>query len=104
MIKIKWLNQDNFLLGALIGLLIPVPLMFLFGGLLRLVQVTFDVLGTVRDIDMLLLGLGVNVLVMRYYLINLKSEKTGKGILLLTVIMILLFFLFLKNSNFAFPF
>jgi len=104
MIKIKWLNQDNFLLGALIGLLIPVPLMFLFGGLLRLVQVTFDVLGTVHDMDILLLGLGVNVLVMRYYMINLKAEKTGKGILLLTVIMILLFFLFLKNSNFAFPF
>jgi hypothetical protein len=100
----NWLKQDNFGLGVLIALIIPVPAALIFGGMLRLVQQNFHILGTMREANILLLGAAVNLLVMRYYIIKLKAEKTGKGILLLTVIMILSFFLFLKNTNFAFPF
>jgi hypothetical protein len=33
-----------------------------------------------------ILSLVINLLVMRYYLINLKADKTGRGILLVTFI------------------
>ena len=102
--KLDWLKEDKFVLGLLIGLIIPVPFALFFGAVLRLVQKSFNILGNVRDVDILLLGIGVNLLILRYYLINVRAENTAKGVLLLTVIMILSFFLFLKNTNFAVPF
>jgi hypothetical protein len=100
----KWLKQDNLVTGLILGLLIPVPTVLLFSGILRLIQLNFHVLNRVRDVDILLLGVAINLVVMRFYFIKFKSENTGKGILILTVIMILLFFIFMKSSNFAFPF
>lgn len=100
----KWLNNDKYSLGIILGLLIPVPFGILFAFLLRLIQNWLHVFDRVRDADMLLLGLAVNLIVMRYYLVKLKFEKTGKALLVLTVALILLFFIFLKNSNFVVPF
>jgi len=100
----KWLKQDNFSLGLLIGLILPVPAILFFAVLLRLIQYNLDYFGRVRDIDILLLGFSLNLIAMRFYFVKYKFEHTGKGILILTLIMILLFFIFLKNSTFAFPF
>lgn len=104
MLIANWLKQDKILLGLLIALVIPIPSALIFAGILRLIQINFHLLARTRDIDILLLGLAVNLVVMRFYMVKFRLENTGKGILILTVIMILLFFLLLKNSNFAFPF
>jgi hypothetical protein len=100
----KWLTNDKISLGLILGLIIPVPFAVLFAVILRLVQVNLHLLDRARVTDMLLLGMAVNLVVMRFYIVKLKFEKTGKALLVLTVFMILLFFIFLKNSNFAFPF
>lgn len=99
----KWLNKDEFSLGILLGLIIPLPVAFVFILLLRLAQNYLLVFDRVRDMDMLLLGLAVNLIIMRYYLVKLKYEKTGKSLMILTVFMIIAFLIFLKNSNFALP-
>lgn len=100
----NWLHNDKTSLGIILSLLIPIPASVVFAVLLRLVQYNLHVFKTVRDADLLLIGLAVNLIVMRYYLSKLKFEKTGKSLMIATVIMILLFFIFLKNSNFALPF
>jgi hypothetical protein len=46
----------------------------------------------------------VNLIIMRYYLIKLKFNKTGKALMILTIALMLLFFIFLKNSSFVLPF
>ena len=102
MIK-NWLNNDKISLGIILGLIIPIPAALLFLVLLRLVQVYLHGFTTVRDTDIMLLGLAANLLVMRYYLIKRKFEKTGKSLLVLTVLLIILFLIFLKNSSFTFP-
>jgi hypothetical protein len=99
----KWLHQDEYWLGIFLGLIIPIPAYLLFGNIVKLIQSNLHVFERVRQMDLLLLGLAVNLIVMRYYLVKLKYVKTGKAMLLLTVIMILLFFIFLKNSNFVLP-
>lgn len=102
--KLKnFLQQDTYLLGILLGISIPVVATLIFALLLRLVQNYMHMLGSIKDINILLLGIAVNLIVMRYYLIKRKAEKTGKSLLALTVAMIILFLLFLKNSNFTFP-
>jgi hypothetical protein len=100
----NWLMNDKISLGLILGLIIPIPFALLFAVILRLIQVNFYILGRTRIADMLLLGLAVNLIVMRYYIVKLKFEKTGKALMVITVLMILMFFIFLKNSNFILPF
>ena len=100
----KWLNTDKISLGIILGLIVPVPAALFFALLLRLSQNLLHVFSTVRDMDILLLGFAVYLIIMRYYIVKLKFYQTGKSLMALTVIMILLFMIFLKNSNFAFPF
>ena len=58
----------------------------------------------VRMADMFLLGLAINLIVMRYYISKLKLENTGKGILVVTFGLVAVFFIFLANSNIVLPF
>ena len=99
----KWLNNDKYSLGVLLGLIIPLPAVLVFTILIRLIQNYLHVFTEVRDMDMLLLGLAVNLIVMRYYLVKRKFEKTGKALLILTVALIIMFLIFLKNSSISFP-
>jgi len=99
----KWLNQDKYWLGIVLGLLLPIPVYLLIGVLVRLIQSQLHVIEQVRQTDLLLLGMAANLIVMRIYLVNLKLEKTGKAKFVLTFIRILFFFIFLKNSNFVLP-
>ncbi len=103
MIK-TWLKSNNFLTGAIIGLIIPVPAALIFAVLTRLIQLSFHIFTRVRMADMFLLGLAVNLIVMRYYIRKLKLENTGKGILVVTFALVAVFFIFLANSNFVLPF
>jgi len=100
----NWLKDDKLTLGLLLGLIIPVPVALLFAILLRLLQIHFYILGETRLINMFLLGIAVNILVMRQYIIKQRFEKTAKGLIIVTVILVLVFFLFLRNSNFTLPF
>jgi hypothetical protein len=100
----KWLHTDEISVGVILGLVLPVIASFLFLVILRLVQNFFHILNEIHDIKMLLLGMAVNLIAMRYYLINLKLLKTGKALLALTVFMIVIFFIFLRNSTFVAPF
>lgn len=100
----KWLNRDKLSLGLLLGMLIPVPVALIFAVLVRLIQVNFLILGEIRLVNMLLLGIAVNIVLMRYYILKLNFISTAKGLILVSGILVLIFFLFLKNSNIALPF
>ena len=99
-----WLKKDELSLGVLIGLVAPLPVAVLFAVILRLIQINIHILGNTRITDMLLLGVGTNLLIMRYYIIKLKFENTAKGLIIVSFIIILLFFIFLKNSTLTLPF
>jgi hypothetical protein len=100
----NWLNRDKLSLGLLLGILIPVPVALIFAVLVRLIQVNFLILGETRLVNMFLLGIAVNIVLMRYYILKLNFISTAKGLIIVSVILVLIFFLFLKNSNIALPF
>ena len=100
----NWLNRDKLSLGLLLGTLIPLPVALIFALLVRLIQVNFLVLGEIRLVNMFLLGIAVNIVLMRYYILKLNFIRTAKGLIVVSLILVLLFFLFLKNSNIALPF
>lgn len=100
----NWLKQDKIVLGGLIGLIIPVPVALFFAIILRLIQINFHVLARIRMTDLFLLGLALNLVVMRYYFLKLKFENTGKGVMIITIMMVMVFFIFLKKSSLVLPF
>ena len=92
MIK-KILKQDSLILGLVMGSIVP---WIIFGILFYL----FEWMGMlflkipyfIRPSTIMLLAIAINVLVMRYYMVKLRFEKTGKGFLVITFIYIIGFF------------
>ena len=90
-------KKDHFLLGSILGIFLPMIMMgFIYG-----INYLLIILGIAKfylDIQTaVLVSLGANMLPLRYYFINLKFDKTGRGILFFTFVMILLFFVFKDN-------
>jgi hypothetical protein len=90
----QFLKKDNFILGAALGLLIPGVIF----GLILLINYILVQTGMVhvyldRKIHVLI-SLTGNLLPIRYYFVSLKYDKTGRGVLLITFILFMLFFVF----------
>lgn len=85
----------------MLGLIVPVPLTFLFAGLLKIVQEIFGVIQSVEQSKMILLAVASDLLVMRYYLLKKKYENTSKGVLLITLALVIAYFVMLHNKSFS---
>jgi len=90
------LKKDNMALGALIGIVLPA----IFYGILVLIALFIET-GTAwtRPFEpdrMLLLALIINVFPLRIYFVTYKFDKTGRGILLVTFLLMAAYFLYLR--------
>jgi len=94
----QFFKKNNYLFGFGIGLFAPIPVLGFFWSLNFLLKQTGIWHGLYPPQNILLLSLAGNLVLMRIYFINLKNGKTAKGILLVTIALILLFFyLFYKS-------
>jgi hypothetical protein len=86
------LKKDSFILGAVLGIIIP---LILYGLILLisflLVQMGITQVYLDRKIHVLI-SLTANLLPIRYYFVTLKYDKTGRGVLFITFILMMLFF------------
>lgn len=88
------LKKDNWALGVIMGLLLP---LIVYGIIFTIVR-TYGVVDEIRGIYMMkqstmqLIGIFSNLFTFRYYMVNLKYDKTGRGILLATFIYAGVFF------------
>jgi hypothetical protein len=80
------------------GLLIGIVLMLLSSGLLWIIrsQLESTPYWLQANRSVALLALIPNVVVMRFFFINRKADRTGRGILIITFIAMLAIFLLLK--------
>lgn len=86
------LNKDSHVLGGVIGLILPVLGFLLVYGIIILVE-TLTGYVLIQNISKLkILGIAFNLWPIRYYFINKKYELTGRGILLVTFIYIVVYF------------
>jgi hypothetical protein len=89
-------KKNHFVFGLGIGILIPI-LLFGFIWLVNFLLFQIGVAKYYFDLEShILVSFFGNLFSMRYYFINLKSEKTGRGILLVTFALVLIFFAFHK--------
>lgn len=92
-------NRDSFVFGLIIGLLLPAIGFVIFYLLDMLAQPLFSRDQICKTTTIQLVSIALNLFAIRYYFVNLKFEKSGKGVLLVTFIYLILFFLFFANVN-----
>lgn len=85
----EFFKRDNIWLGIVMALVLPVVFYFL----ITLVSGFFSS-SPLTESTTQLLALAVNLIPFRYYLIRLKADKTGRGILLVTFVLALVYFYF----------
>jgi hypothetical protein len=90
----QFFKKDHIIFGAVLGLFIPLVifvLILLINYILLqagMAQVYLD-----RKIHILISITG-NLLPIRYYFVSLKFDKTGRGVLLVIFLLMVLFFVF----------
>ena len=87
-----FLKKDNFWLGLGMGLLMPLPLYGIFYGLDILLKSTGIWHGLQQPENLYLLSTVGNLLLIRLTFVNWGNQKTGKGVLLMTIVLVLAFF------------
>lgn len=95
----SFLHADHYGLGILLGVLIPVPVAGLLMLALATLQNAFAGMQSYRLRSMVLLACAANILVMRWYFISVKADKTAKGIMIVTTCIVLLY-MFLRMRHF----
>ena len=84
-------RKDSMILGLVMGILLPVVCF----GILFAVSSFFAPDGKkylIKLSSLILVSVFANLFTMRYYLVNLKFDKTGRGILLVTFILAIAYF------------
>ena len=89
----KILKKDSLILGIILGIVLPAILFVVLYFLSRIFAPTSkDYLVQLPTIE--LISILPNLFTLRYYLAKLKLDKTGRGILLVTFILAILYFIF----------
>ncbi len=80
------LKKDNWILGIALGILLPLVVygiiffaMHKWGRIDSTLSLYF-----IKESTMQLAGIFANMFIFRYYMVNLKYDKTGRGILMST--------------------
>jgi len=83
----KYLLRDHIAFGMLIGIITPI-LMYGIFVLINIVTAT-DIRpnGIFRFRTVYVLSVFANMLPFRYYMVNLKLDYTGRGIILVTILL-----------------
>lgn len=87
------IRKNSWAFGAFIALVSPFLALFVFHYFFQFITAIMN-LHPFRMERFYLLSLSANLFLMRYYLVSIKMVKTGKSILAVTFVMVILFFTF----------
>lgn len=90
----KLFKRDQFLAGILFGVLLPVVFFMVLYLIDLLVLEVFNTHMLRKQEYLFLLSIAINLFAIKYYFVNLNYDKTGRGILIVTFALTLLYFLF----------
>ncbi len=86
----SFFKRDSFLLGIGMAIVIPVIVYFL----LKIIVMISGKENFLQNDTMQLIAVFSNLLPFRYYLVRIKADKTGRGILLITMVLAFVYFYF----------
>jgi len=85
------LRRDSFWMGLALGFLIPMHIFFLLKFIVFLLPQEIQVANVFDFKRLILISLIPNILLLRYYLLKLKYDLTGRGILAITFVIGIIF-------------
>ena len=91
----KILNHDSYLFGALLSLVSPVVFLFIMFYFIRFLSGVLQ-FRNYEIQELYLLGLAINLLWIRYYLVKTKFVKTGQTVVAISFVEMILFFILIK--------
>ena len=96
----SFLKKDNYFLGMAMALLLPLPVYGFLWAIDILMKSTGLWHGLQQPENIYLLSVVGNFLLVRLTFVKWRSPKTGKGVLLMTIALILaFFFLYFKQPH-----
>ncbi len=88
----NYIKKNNYFFGALLGLIVP-PIFYIILLLLNTLALKAGIWkGFNPPENIFLLSVSGNFLLFRPYFIRFRADKTGRGILFVTIVLILSFF------------
>jgi len=87
-------KRDQFFAGIIFGILLPVVFFVVLYLIDLLVLEMFNTHMLRKQEYLFLLSIAINLFAIKYYFVNLNYDKTGRGILIVTFALTLLYFLF----------
>jgi hypothetical protein len=90
-------RRDSIWFGLVLGSVLPAVFYLAVTLIGRLIEPGTIMARPFQGYKPMLLSLVVNLILIRVYFVNLKMDKSGRGILLATFIMGLVFFIFFKH-------
>jgi len=90
----KLFKRDQFFAGIIFGILLPIVFFMVLYLIDLLVLEMFNTHMLRKQEYLFLLSIAINLFAIKYYFVNLNYDKTGRGILIVTFALTLLYFLF----------
>ena len=95
------MNKDSMAFGIVFSLVLPVICFLVLWGIFFFVVEFFNVYPFMQARSLVLLSIAINFIFARFWFNRQKKFETVKGIMFATLIMVLLFFLFIHGTNFV---
>jgi len=83
----KLLKKDSFILGIAAGTILPLVIY----AILYFVADSFKILPHLKDSSLQLIAIFINMFLLRYYLLKVKYDKTGRGVMLATFVLAMIY-------------
>jgi hypothetical protein len=91
------LNKDSYVLGIVLGAISP----WIMFGFLYLLLIVIDAIAgkelPVKLSALQIASITIDLFILRYYFVNRKFERTGRGILIMAFIYFMVFFIFIHK-------
>lgn len=100
----NFLRANTFISGAIIALVTPLITLVILVPLIRLIMQLSGNNHFTDNQGILLLSIVPSILLVRYYLVKAQDLNTAKGMVAITTGLVILFFIFVHNHPFEFPF
>jgi hypothetical protein len=98
------LRTNTYVTGIVIALLSPAITELMLIPVFRILMQLTGNNHFINNQGILLLSVVPNILFIRYFIVKAHDEKTIKGLVVITTALIILFFVFIHNHPFEFPF
>ncbi|MCF8299027.1 MAG: hypothetical protein K9J13_15875 [Saprospiraceae bacterium] len=86
----KILKKDSFKFGIAIGIILPLVIY----AILYFIAFYFKILPYLKESTLQLIAIFINMFLLRYYLLKVKFDKSGRGVMFATFVLAIVYFVF----------